>query len=286
MSLEGPIDRRQERVALITGAVGGLGSTVARLLGHTHVLVLTDGNAKKLEQFASSLNREGYRATALSGDLTDPVLHGILAEHCKRTGALRSIVNAAGLSPAQADWQTIVNVNTVAASQLVRTIEPLLTPGSACVMIASVAGHLGPVDAEIEALLDNPHRADLIDALEPLLKKLTAVHGGTVEGHAYSLSKRAVIRLCERQSLNWGKKRARIISISPGVLSTAMGRLEAKRGDRAQALINSTPAARWGNAMDVAKAAEFLLSDAASYITGSDFRVDGGAVAALRGQTF
>lgn len=286
VSLENPKDRMQERVALITGAAGGLGSTVARLLGHTHVLVLTDGNPKKLEQFTSSLNREGYRATAVPGDLTDPGLHEILAEHCQETGVLRSIVNAAGLSPAQADWQTIVNVNTVAASELVGTMEPLLRPGSACVMIASVAGHLGPVDTEIDALLDNPHRTDLLGALEPLLKKLTAIHGGTREGHAYSLSKRAVIRLCECQSLNWGKKGARIISISPGVLSTAMGRLEAKRGDRAQALINSTPAARWGNAMDVAKAAEFLLSDAASYITGCDFRVDGGAVAALRGRAF
>ena len=47
VSLESPKDRMQERVALITGAAGGLGSTVARLLGHTHVLVLTDGNRKR-----------------------------------------------------------------------------------------------------------------------------------------------------------------------------------------------------------------------------------------------
>jgi NAD(P)-dependent dehydrogenase (short-subunit alcohol dehydrogenase family) len=275
-----------DRVALITGAAGGVGSTIARLLAHTHVLVLTDTDQIGLDQFTHELNQDGYQAVAVPGDLCNPDVHSKLRQHCDQRGRLKSIVNSAGLSPAHADWRAIIKVNAVAASMLANVIEPLLEPGSACVMIASVAGHLGPTNAEIEALLDDPSSGNLLNALEPALTEMVVLHGGTIQGHAYSLSKQAVIRMCERRSLPWGQKGARIVSISPGPLATAMGRLEARQGNRAQALVDATPAGRWGTAMDVARTAEFLLSDAASYITGCDVRVDGGAVAAWRGRAF
>ena len=169
---------------------------------------------------------------------------------------------------------------------LLDALEPLLGPGAACVLIASVAGHLGPQDSSIEGLLADPLHPGLFDALESPLAALVSTLGGKMESHAYSFSKRAIIQLCEQRALDWGAKGARIVSLSPGVIATSMGRMEAASGDRAQAMIDATPAGRWGTADDIAAATEFLLSDAANYITGCDLRVDGGAVAAMRGRAF
>lgn len=273
-------------VAVITGAAGGVGTSVARLLGGTQRLLLTDVDSEKLSGLVASLTDEGYQVEGISGDLGDPLVAADLADCCAKTGEIRSIVNAAGLSPAQAAWQAIIRANTIGSVNLLNSLEPLLTARSACVMVASVAGHLGPRDETIEELLDNPLQPALFEKLEPRLEAIVEACGGSMAGHAYSFSKRAIIRLCEKRAPSWGKQQARIVSVSPGVIWTPMGRREAESGDRAQALADVTPAGRWGKAMDVATTAEFLLSDTASYITGSDVQVDGGAVAAMRGKAF
>lgn len=273
-------------IAFITGAAGGMGTAIARLLGRTQRLMLTDLNADRLEALLATLSDEGYQAEGLAGDLAEAGLATSLAEQCTKAGPIRSVVNAAGLSPVQADWASIIRANSIGPARLLAAFETLLERGTACVMIASVSGHLGPQDAVAESLLRDALQPELLDALKPRLSALVAEQGGTMEGHAYSLSKRAIISLCERRAIAWGSKGARIVSLSPGVVWTPMGRKEAESGNRAQALVDATPAGRWGHAMDIATTAEFLLSDAASYITGSDIRVDGGAVAAMRGAAF
>jgi NAD(P)-dependent dehydrogenase (short-subunit alcohol dehydrogenase family) len=275
-----------KHIAVITGAAGGMGTAIARLLGRTHRLMLTDVNADRLEALLAMLSDEGYLAEGLAGDLAEAGVAPSLVEQCAKAGPIRSIVNAAGLSPVQADWASIIRANSIGPARLLAAFEPLLEGGAACVMIASVAGHLGPQDAAAESLLDDALQPGLLDALKPRLSSLVEEQGGTVEGHAYSLSKRAIISLCERRAVAWGSNGARIVSLSPGVIWTPMGRKEAESGNRAQALVDATPAGRWGYAMDIATTTEFLLSDAASYITGCDIRVDGGAVAAMRGAAF
>jgi NAD(P)-dependent dehydrogenase (short-subunit alcohol dehydrogenase family) len=275
-----------KQLAVITGAAGGMGTALARLLGRTKRLILTDVNAPRLDALLAALTEEGYQAHGVAGDLAEVSVAESLAERCAQLGSIRSIVNAAGLSPVQADWQSIIRANSVAPARLLEAFEPYLAPGVACVLIASVAGHLGPQEAISDALLANALQANLLDALEPRLAALVAAQGGTMQGHAYSLSKRGTIRLSEQRALAWGNKGARIVSLSPGVVRTPMGRQEAASGNRAQAMVDITPAGRWGTAMDIATTAEFLLSDAASYITGCDIRVDGGAVAVMRGTAF
>jgi len=274
------------QLAVITGAAGGMGSAIARLLGRTQRLILTDVNEAGLDELLSVLSSEGFQAEGFAGGLDDPSLAESLAARCGQAGTIRSIVNAAGLSPAQADWQSIIRANNIGPVHLLNALEPLLGPGAACVLIASVAGHLGPQDSSIEVLLADPLHPGLFDSLESPLAALVSTLGGKMESHAYSFSKRAIIQLCEQRALDWGAKGARIVSLSPGVIATSMGRMEAASGDRAQAMIDATPAGRWGTADDIAAATEFLLSDAASYITGCDLRVDGGAVAAMRGRAF
>ncbi|MDE0987610.1 MAG: SDR family oxidoreductase [Pseudomonadales bacterium] len=75
---------------------------------------------------------------------------------------------------------------------------------------------------------------------------------------------------------------ARIVSISPGTIYTPMGRAEHDSNPAAAAVVQATPVGRWGSPNDIAAACEFLVSDQASFITGTDLRVDGGVTPALR----
>jgi NAD(P)-dependent dehydrogenase (short-subunit alcohol dehydrogenase family) len=263
-----------------------MGAAITRRLVKTRTLLLSDVDRDRLNAATAQLIAEGYQAHAVCGDLADPQVSDVLAEHCAALGPLATLVNAAGLSPVQADWRTILAANIVAPQRLLSAFQPILQDGAVGIMIASVAGHLGPVDAAVQVLLDDPLQPNLCDLLEPLLVEIIATHGGTMEGQAYSASKRAAIRMCERRALDWGVFGARLVSVSPGVVWTPMGQEEAASGHRAQAMADATPMGRWGTADDIAGTVEFLASDAASYITGCDIRVDGGAVAAMRGANF
>jgi NAD(P)-dependent dehydrogenase (short-subunit alcohol dehydrogenase family) len=114
-----------------------------------------------------------------------------------------------------------------------------------------------------------------------------------LEGHldadtAYVLAKRGVMRLCERLAKNWGSCGGRIVSIAPGLIDTPMGRQELAQQEIMALMVAMTPVQRAGmgpmpgRPEDIASIAAFLCSDAASFISGCDIRVDGGLVGAGR----
>jgi NAD(P)-dependent dehydrogenase (short-subunit alcohol dehydrogenase family) len=90
--------------------------------------------------------------------------------------------------------------------------------------------------------------------------------------------------MCRRRAGAWGAKGARIVSMSPGPIATPMGARELEGPSRAVKLklMEQLPIAREGTMVETADAIEFLASDRASYITGTDLLVDGGIVAATR----
>jgi NAD(P)-dependent dehydrogenase (short-subunit alcohol dehydrogenase family) len=145
-----------------------------------------------------------------------------------------------------------------------------------------MAGHLAPVDLAIDALFDDPLDQRLLAQLEPLLRAQPGANGShDLRSAAYSQSKRALLRLCQRRAAAWGARGARIVTISPGMISTPMAQMEVAESPHLQGLIERAPAGRWGSALDIANVAEFLASDLASFVSGSDVRVDGGLMAAM-----
>lgn len=272
------------RRAVITGASGGMGRACARVFGETMDLVLTDLVAAPLEAFAAALAEEGFTVAAtLAGDLSDDALLARLADAAAGGAGLGALVHTAGLSPALASWEPIMRVNLIGTGKLLAAIEPVLTERSVAILIASIAGHLSPALPEADAIIDDPLAPDLLQRIAPIINDL-ADHGDP-RGPAqvsYALSKRAVLRICEQRSADWAKKGARIVSISPGTIWTPMGRKEADENPSAALVVEATPAGRWGTVMDIAAAARFLASDAASFITGTDLRVDGGVTPYLQ----
>lgn len=99
--------------------------------------------------------------------------------------------------------------------------------------------------------------------------------------HAYQLAKRCNEKRVMAEAVKWGKRNARINSISPGIIVTplAVDELNGSRGDFYKNMFANCPAGRPGTADEVANAAELLMSDKGAFITGADFLIDGGATA-------
>lgn len=267
--------------AIITGAHGGMGIACARVFGRRHRLVLTDRDACRLGALREQLEADGVEVSdAIAGSLSDSAILEQVVEAARRAGPLGALVHTAGLSTGQASWQEIVEINLMTTVRLLDAIEPLLTPGAAGVMIASIAGHTAQVTPALQTAL----AAVLNGGGHAALDKVVDAVGGEerMSLAAYGVSKYGVLRLAEARAKRWAQAGARITTISPGLISTPMGRAAVSAQPEAGRLLEITPISRWGTSLDIANAAEFLCSGLASFITGCDLRIDGGVVGEIK----
>jgi NAD(P)-dependent dehydrogenase (short-subunit alcohol dehydrogenase family) len=96
--------------------------------------------------------------------------------------------------------------------------------------------------------------------------------------NAYPLSKLGIIKLVAKESVRFGQRGARIVSIAPGFIDTEMSRAEAEASELMRGMMKRVPLGRMGLGDEIASVAEFLCTPAASYISGCDIKVDGGAL--------
>jgi NAD(P)-dependent dehydrogenase (short-subunit alcohol dehydrogenase family) len=258
-----------------------MGRACARVLGATRDLVLTDA-APGLADFARELESEGFTVAGIAtGDLaSDAVLDALVSYAGEREG-FEVLVHTAGLGPS-APWRAVIAVNCVAPVLLLDRLSPFAHDGSAAVLIASVAGHMLPADRRLERLLADPLMPGLCDALEPVLTELAAGNARALGTLAYCFSKRKVIELAVAHAPAWGAKGARIVSISPGMTDTPMGRHEAQCDPLSKQMVTAAPIGRWGTPAEIALVTDFLIGPAAGFITGCDLKIDGGAMASAQ----
>ena len=276
-------------VGVVTGGAGAMGSACALALAPTvDVVLLCDLDGERLAATAEWLSvRTSVPVHTVAGDLARPDTAVALSAQARDLGELHSLVHTAGLSPSMAGWREILEVDLVASARLLDAFLPLVEPGTVAVCFASISGHMGAFDPAMDALLDDPYAADLESRFQ-------ALQGDEPEpGATYRLAKRGVIRLCERAAVTWGASGGRVVSLSPGLIDTAMGRLELVNNPIKTWLAEQTPVGGDrtdpdtvlpGLASDIAETVAFLCSDKAAFVSGCDIRVDGGLVAALNAQ--
>jgi NAD(P)-dependent dehydrogenase (short-subunit alcohol dehydrogenase family) len=263
-----------KNVVVITGACGGMGRACAARFASQAQILAVDLDAQRVETLAAELRSAGHDVTGAMFDLGAADAAAQLARLTLRYGIPWRLIHTAGLSPSMGDPQRIMAVNLVASQRLADAFLDIAVPGFAAVMIASMAGHLVQPEDAIARLLSTPLDREFWTGAAPFCPSSEL---------SYSFSKWGVIELCEREAARWGRKGARINSVSPGVIDTPMGRQEAAhQGTQMQMLTQICPAGRWGRAEDIANAVEYLCSEAASFVTGTDLRVDGGTTAAVR----
>lgn len=239
---------------------------VDRLRGSADHLVAVDLEAPEIED-----------TIGVACDVSDPQQVAAAVDRVRGLGSFRSLAHAAGISPTMGDPRRIFDVDLVATERLLLAFEELVTPGSAAVCFASNGAHMiAPfATAELDALLDVPLAPDFLERATGLIAE---------SGFAYPLAKRGVIRAVGRAAVRWGARGGRVNSVSPGLMDTPMGRQEFDQQPAIRAILGAVPLARLGDPDEVATVVEFLLSDAASYISGADVVVDGGLVPAVAGK--
>lgn len=262
-------------LAVVVGGGGGMGSACARRLGHHHEVLVADLDMARAEKVAADIGIEGAVASAWPVDICDPASVDALVAELGARGGVRAIAFTLGLSPSMAGGRRIIEVNLVGAARFAEAVVPVLGHGTAAVFISSLAGHITTPSAEILALLDDPLDPQLCDRIEALTGEEISPHLG------YQLSKIGLMRMARRMARRWGSKGARIVTLSPGLIDTPMGRMEYAKNPHKNDLLSRTPLGREGVMTEIADALEFLCSDRASFVTGTDLLVDGGIAAEL-----
>jgi NAD(P)-dependent dehydrogenase (short-subunit alcohol dehydrogenase family) len=250
---------------VVVGGASGMGEAIAHALAALGPLLVADRDVPGAERVAAATG-----ATAAGCDVTDEEQVRALAARVERVGG---VVITAGVSPQiAASGEEILEINLTGTARVLRAFEEKLETGSVALCIASIAARRVKAAAEVHAALADPLDGDVVARLRAA--------GLPVDDRsaAYGLSKYGVMALVERLAPAWGRRGGRILSLSPGVIDTPMGRRAVAELPQVRDAIPTWPIPRLGQPEEIAAVAAFLLSPAASYMTGSDVLVDGGSV--------
>ncbi len=189
---------------------------------------------------------------------------------------MRGVIHAAGVSPSQAAIETILAVDLYGTALVLDEFGDIIAAGGAGVVISSQSGHRLPaLTAQEDTALATTPADDLL--------KLPMLQPGQVKDtlHAYQLSKRANSLRVRAEAVRWGKRRARVNTISPGIIITPLARdeLTGPRGEGYRRMIDQAPARRAGTPDEVGTVGALLMGPDGSFITGSDILMDGGVTA-------
>lgn len=269
---------KEKEVVALLGA-GSMGMAIAERVAQNRIVLLGDISEKALETSRQKLEYSGYHVETMHVDASDKDNIYAFAKKAKELGNVKYYIHTAGASPNQTNPQHMIKLDLIGSAYALDAFGEVMAKGGAGILISSQTGYMLPqplTNEEEYALTMTP--ADELSQL-PMLQPNVIVNSGI----AYIMSKRANQLRVRKAAIDWGKRGARINTISPGVVVTPLAYDEFRAaGEGYQKMIEASAMHRVGNPAEIANAAQFLLSDQASFITGTDLLVDGGTIAAIK----
>lgn len=244
-----------DKVAIVTGAASGIGEAIAKELAQGGAkVVVADRDAAGMRRVVDVIASAGGTARSFELDVGKATANAAMVEFAVKTfGGLHLAVNNAGIGGPSAPtgeypldgWQRVIDVNLNGVFYGLRYELPAIVAsgGGAIVNMASILGSVG--------FANSP---------------------------AYVSAKHGVVGLTKVAAMEYAKQGVRINAVGPGFIDTPL--LSKNLNEAALAFVRGLhPIGRLGTSEEVAALTEFLLSDEASFITGSYHLVDGGYVA-------
>lgn len=263
-------------VIVVIGA-GSIGQAIARRVGAGKRILLTDLRQENAESAARTLADAGFDVTTATVDVSSRASVHRLIEIAIELGEVSGVIHAAGVSPSQASPETILKVDLYGTALVLEKFGDVIALGGAGVVIASQSGHrLPPLTVEQNTALATTPVEELL--LLPMLQP-EQIRDSL---HAYQISKRGNSLRVMAEAVRWGKRGARVNTISPGIIITPLANDELKgpRGPGYRSMIESCAAGRAGTPDEVGTVGALLMGSEGAFITGSDFLMDGGVTAA------
>ena len=264
-----------QKVIVVIGP-GSIGQAIARRVGAGKHLLLADLRQENADAAAKILSEAGFDVTTTTDDISSRASIEALVATATSIGEVHGLIHAAGVSPSQASPETILKVDLYGTAVILEEFGKVIADGGSGVVIASQSGHrLPPL-----SITDN--KALATTPVEDLLK-LPLLQPDQVKDslHAYQLSKRGNALRVMFEAVRWGKRGARVNTISPGIIITPLAKdeLSGPRGEGYRRMIDGCPTKRAGTPDEVANVAGLLMGPGGGFITGSDFLMDGGVTA-------
>jgi len=263
-------------VVVLIGA-GSIGQAIARRVGAGKHVLLADLRQENVDAAAKVLSEAGFTVSGTTVDISSrPSVHA-LVETATGLGDVTGVIHAAGVSPSQAPPATILKVDLYGTALVLEEFGKVIARGGSGVVIASQSGHrLGSLTVEQNQALATSPTDELLSL--PMLQPDQV----TDPLRAYQLAKRGNSLRVMAEAVRWGKRGARINTISPGIIITPLAKdeLTGPRGAGYRRMIDLCPAGRAGTPDEVGAIGAFLMGPEGAFITGSDFLMDGGVTAA------
>jgi NAD(P)-dependent dehydrogenase (short-subunit alcohol dehydrogenase family) len=238
---------KRNSVIVVIGA-GSIGQAIARRVGAGKHVLLADLRQENSDAAAKILSEAGFEvSTAIVDVISRESVHSLI-EKAMKLGSISGLIHAAGVSPTQASPSTILKVDLYGTALVLEEFGNVMESGGSGLVIASQSGHRLPAlsPEQDEALATTP--------VEQLLS-LSMLQPDQVKDslHAYQLSKRGNSLRVMAEAVRWGKRGARINTISPGIIITPLAKdeLAGPRGDGYRRMIAASAAGRAGTPDEV-----------------------------------
>jgi NAD(P)-dependent dehydrogenase (short-subunit alcohol dehydrogenase family) len=262
-------------VIVVIGA-GSIGQAIARRISAGKHILLADLRLENAGAAAEVLSNAGYEVSTATVDVSSRKSVHALVEKATALGDVTGIIHAAGVSPSQATPATILAVDLYGTALVLEEFGNVIVGGGAGVVIASQSEHrLGALTAEQNTALATTPADELLSL--PVLQP----HQIQDSLHACQIAKRGNALRVMAEAVRWGKRGARVNTISPGIIITPLAKdeLTGPRGEGYRRMIELCPAGRAGTPDEVGTVGALLMGPDGAFITGSDFLMDGGVTA-------